>query len=221
MAAPTRTKMSFWSSRLLTPESGINQSSHSDRSSADSTHRPLTTGHRRRPSQLTESDILQNTNNIPILASPQSQSYQPTETRIRRPSMHGRSSSHPFVSRMPGADDIAGPNIRMGNETVASDAGYNQSQPSLKLAPNKTSPNVERDLMTGKCMTCDSLVRWPKELKVFRCTVCLTINDLTPISLHQSRSTEAASLGDKTAESGLKNPAVKGVQVKLDVMCVY
>lgn len=32
--------------------------------------------------------------------------------------------------------------------------------------------------MTGKCMTCDSTVRWPQDVRVFRCTTCLTINDL-------------------------------------------
>lgn len=29
-------------------------------------------------------------------------------------------------------------------------------------------------------MTCDSTVRWPRDLKVFRCTICLTVNDLEP-----------------------------------------
>lgn len=45
----------------------------------------------------------------------------------------------------------------------------------------------EKDLTTGKCMTCDSMVRWPKNLSVFRCTVCLTINDLKPILLEARR----------------------------------
>lgn len=30
-------------------------------------------------------------------------------------------------------------------------------------------------------MTCDSTVRWPQDLKTFRCTTCLTINDLEPV----------------------------------------
>ncbi|KAK8024746.1 ubiquitin protein ligase [Apiospora arundinis] len=37
------------------------------------------------------------------------------------------------------------------------------------------------DFRTGNCMTCGGLVRWPKELDVFRCTICLTINDLKPL----------------------------------------
>ena len=32
----------------------------------------------------------------------------------------------------------------------------------------------------GKCATCDSSVRWPQHLEVYRCTVCLMINDLKP-----------------------------------------
>ena len=31
-------------------------------------------------------------------------------------------------------------------------------------------------------MTCDATVRWPQGLKVFRCTTCLTINDLEPFT---------------------------------------
>ena len=37
------------------------------------------------------------------------------------------------------------------------------------------------DFASGRCMTCDSDVKWPKEIDVFRCTVCHTINDLKPI----------------------------------------
>ncbi|KAG0638914.1 hypothetical protein HOY80DRAFT_1137176 [Tuber brumale] len=34
---------------------------------------------------------------------------------------------------------------------------------------------------TGHCMCCDCTVRWPSNLNVFRCTVCMTINDLKPV----------------------------------------
>lgn len=47
----------------------------------------------------------------------------------------------------------------------------------------KAGDGSAMDLITGKCMTCDSMVRWPRELQVFRCTVCLTINDLCPVVL--------------------------------------
>ena len=47
--------------------------------------------------------------------------------------------------------------------------------------------------MTGKCVTCDSTVRWPQDLKVFRCTTCLTINDLEPFEVQLQISPEATN----------------------------
>lgn len=40
----------------------------------------------------------------------------------------------------------------------------------------------KEEMTTGRCMTCHSTVRWPRDLKVFRCTECLTVNDLVPYS---------------------------------------
>ncbi|KAL8768377.1 MAG: hypothetical protein Q9209_005411 [Squamulea sp. 1 TL-2023] len=34
------------------------------------------------------------------------------------------------------------------------------------------------ELTSGRCATCDSTIKWPRHLDVFRCTVCLMINDL-------------------------------------------
>lgn len=52
---------------------------------------------------------------------------------------------------------------------------------------NAKSKVPDKDMRNGKCMTCDSKVRWPKDLKVFRCTVCFTINDLHPVTLEVRR----------------------------------
>lgn len=56
--------------------------------------------------------------------------------------------------------------------------------------PKKGSPrrgghqrDSSRDFTSGNCMTCGSHMRWPRELKTFRCTLCLTINDLIPRSV--------------------------------------
>ncbi|TIA56244.1 HECT-domain-containing protein [Aureobasidium pullulans] len=38
----------------------------------------------------------------------------------------------------------------------------------------------DEELTTRQCMCCDNTVRFPRGLKVFRCTNCLTINDLEP-----------------------------------------
>ncbi|KAL9128657.1 MAG: hypothetical protein Q9217_002717 [Psora testacea] len=50
----------------------------------------------------------------------------------------------------------------------------------MMSSPTHGSPiqNGERDLVTGKCSTCNSSVRWPRYLDVFRCTVCYMVNDL-------------------------------------------
>ena len=65
--------------------------------------------------------------------------------------------------------------------------------------------NSSKEMVTGKCMTCDSLVRWPRELSVFRCTVCLTINDLHPVSLEVQRETGVRVV--KTGKEGGKGGA--------------
>lgn len=53
--------------------------------------------------------------------------------------------------------------------------------PAITLsAPIRTMPSQQAidGLMTGKCATCGSLVRWPQHLHVFRCTACLMVNHL-------------------------------------------
>ncbi|KAI9820087.1 MAG: putative E3 ubiquitin-protein ligase [Phylliscum demangeonii] len=37
-----------------------------------------------------------------------------------------------------------------------------------------------KQMVIGRCMTCDNLLRWPRQAPVFRCTVCWTTNDLRP-----------------------------------------
>ncbi|KAK6359331.1 putative E3 ubiquitin-protein ligase [Orbilia brochopaga] len=41
--------------------------------------------------------------------------------------------------------------------------------------------SITAEMKVGPCMTCASTVRWPSHLTVFRCTVCLGINDLVPV----------------------------------------
>lgn len=72
---------------------------------------------------------------------------------------------------------------------------------------------AEKDLVTGKCMTCDTNVRWPKHLNVFRCTVCLMINDLKPAVVNQQadipQAGEASTRDDiypKTSKAIKGNP---------------
>lgn len=69
------------------------------------------------------------------------------------------------------------PNDAVHGEVVHGKPG----RPPFKGAHKKYSQPTDTDLTTGHCMTCDSMVRWPKDLKAFRCTICLMINDLKPV----------------------------------------
>ena len=66
-------------------------------------------------------------------------------------------------------------------------------------------PNRDKDLVTGRCATCDSLVRWPRRLSTFRCTVCLMVNDLepntTPYDPRPSETHEADRIGPEPVKA--------------------
>ncbi|WYZ37275.1 hypothetical protein EsH8_II_000781 [Colletotrichum jinshuiense] len=99
--------------------------------------------------------------------------------RPRRPT-HSRSMSHPFPSLF---------SSKKKRPDTAHDTDSDGDAPVMTKPPPNThkrggTNGGSRDFATGNCMTCGSLVRWPRELRVFKCTVCVTINDLHPD--HQS-----------------------------------
>ncbi|KAI0831581.1 hypothetical protein F5Y06DRAFT_281363 [Hypoxylon sp. FL0890] len=105
-------------------------------------------------------------------------------TKPKRPSQHSRSMSHPFPSLFSSKKrKNARPGDQSGNEDFSEDTSPSKSKahpsPYQNAIPRRV-PRGPADFATGNCMTCASLVRWPKELQVFRCTICLTINDLKP-----------------------------------------
>lgn len=78
------------------------------------------------------------------------------------------------------ANDDGATKARGGNIYVC-DLSELRPLPALTLsAPVRTTPSQQAidGLMIGKCATCGSLVRWPRHLHVFRCTVCLMVNHL-------------------------------------------
>ncbi|KAJ3579282.1 hypothetical protein NPX13_g1283 [Xylaria arbuscula] len=100
-------------------------------------------------------------------------------------SKHSRSMSHPFPSLFSSKKkkNVAADN-ELGYVDDAGDRDFNSKMyPSSSQTANAgkvvTGP---AELATGNCMTCAGLVRWPKDLQVFRCTKCLTINDLKPFT---------------------------------------
>jgi E3 ubiquitin-protein ligase HECTD2 len=175
--------MAPWSSRLLSP------SSRNEPGSSTAVAGPVSPARTRAPSRITEADILENAYGIPSLPPPShgaqgsSGSSRPTRT-----ASHGRSMSHPFPSLFAGRKKRSGESATAGFESSDDDAVSPVLTRHTPQYPNTKPVKVpDKDLITGKCMTCDSMIRWPKELKVFRCTVCLTINDLKPIFLEARR----------------------------------
>ncbi|KAL2131130.1 hypothetical protein VTI74DRAFT_5515 [Chaetomium olivicolor] len=97
--------------------------------------------------------------------------------------------SHPFPSLFSGKKKRSGP--MPGAKDSASDSSDDYGTAPSSSAKGMMAPSSHghrngssvgsRDFVTGRCMTCGSLVRWPRELQVFKCTICLTINHLQPV----------------------------------------
>lgn len=122
---------------------------------------------------------------------------------------HSRSVSNPFPSLFGsggGTGTGAGKRgIRRGDDELGSsvnadaDAHSKMANKTTASARKNTGPQDEGDFVTGSCATCDSTVRWPRHLDVYRCTVCQMVNDLKPGGI----SKEAAAAGlQKVARKG-------------------
>ncbi|KAH8590279.1 hypothetical protein B0O99DRAFT_691717 [Bisporella sp. PMI_857] len=167
--------MAPWTTRILSPHSrNDHEANPAAGSSSASPLRPRV--------RITETDILENAYGIPTLPGPSGREGK---------NGHGRSMSHPFPSLFSNKKDKdmvkRKPNVGGFN---SDDEGGISPSLAHHTAHNPTTKQVkvaDKDLTQGPCMTCDSVVRWPKDLKVFRCTVCLTINDLRPVLLETKR----------------------------------
>lgn len=170
-----------WSSRLLSGSSRNELGPNPVNSNATSPGLTRT--------RLTETEILENAYGIPSLPPPPHASFGASNTSkpTRTPS-HGRSMSHPFPSLFSGKKKRQGESAgAVGFESTDDDTISPSVAREHARNPLAKQKLQDKDLMTGKCMTCDSMVRWPKDLKVFRCTVCMTINDLVPVILEARR----------------------------------
>ncbi|MCJ1403978.1 putative E3 ubiquitin-protein ligase [Xylographa trunciseda] len=165
--------MPSWSSRLLSTGSASNN---------NASHRATPQGHDGplKPSSSETAPLETPLRSVTFLASEGSPTRtSPTSLSPR----HGRSISHPFPTlfgaskRKNSKADIQtnGGDIDTGDEEVE----YGKPSPRT---PSQTAVAHDMDqlLVTGRCATCDALVRWPRHLEVYRCTVCLMINDLKP-----------------------------------------
>ncbi|GFP54122.1 probable E3 ubiquitin-protein ligase mug30 [Trichoderma asperellum] len=100
----------------------------------------------------------------PDYSSSDSDAESSQQNRGRKPK-HSRSMSNPFPS-------LFSSRKRQGS---ASKPSVDVDKANVGPAPNKQvnthrrgSPTRSRDFATGNCMTCASLVKWPKDLKVFK-----------------------------------------------------
>ena len=166
--------MPSWPSRLLS--ASIHPSSNTLPSSGASAHDAPP----RTPTSAIDSS---NTPlyGVPVLETMPPRGSPPSVSPTRRPGRHGRSISHPFPSLFGSGrrnEKRSEPNaIEEGMGPTDDEVEYDKSlprTPGQKAAVQSTDKN----LVAGRCATCGSLVRWPQHLEVYRCTVCLMINDL-------------------------------------------
>lgn len=114
---------------------------------------------------------------------------------------HGRSLSHPFPSLFSSKKKKhTSPERGFGDSDSSDEA--RQSPPRRRGSSQKKMHRTaegqgSKDFVTGNCMTCGSLVRWPKDLKVYKCTICLTVNDLEPLDLAPRVGRSASRHGDE------------------------
>lgn len=102
-----------------------------------------------------------------------------TETNPSSHVSHLRSFSHPF----PALFGSRRQERKVKQPTDGFDSSNNAGQSKQKGSKHhKSNEKDNKTFVTGTCMTCNTTVRWPQEVKVFRCTTCWTINDLEPLA---------------------------------------
>lgn len=120
---------------------------------------------------------------------------------------HSRSMSHPFPS-LETLFSSKKKNIRSNSTTgpapksalIDDDLGMPSSQPAKTRDRGGTTGT---ELATGNCMTCGSMVQWPKELDVFRCKICTTINDISSLGRLHSQGGGAPSRQRRNSQGPL------------------
>ncbi|ROV95163.1 hypothetical protein VSDG_05798 [Cytospora chrysosperma] len=86
--------------------------------------------------------------------------------------------------------------------------------PVQYTSPSSTRPAGDKDFASGNCMTCGALSRWPKGLKVFKCTLCMTINDLVDLNTSFEANSQASGSRTTGRSSEEGTPVHKGPGLK-------
>ncbi|RAL58814.1 hypothetical protein DID88_009124 [Monilinia fructigena] len=203
--------MAPWSSsRLLNSNPRVESSS----SIATVGPAPESPSKNRGKARITEADILDNAYGIPTLvATPQHGRSGPSaSSSSKQTSSHGRSMSHPFPSFFNSKKKGSAPSPPEVALFDDDDDDDDDVSPEKNARARSSSRVPDRDFSTGKCMTCNSSVSWPKELHTFRCKVCMTVNDLQPYitTLSNDGRKLSGGSGKSTAHPGLnKSPVVR------------
>ncbi|KAL6717466.1 putative E3 ubiquitin-protein ligase [Lecanora helva] len=134
---------------------------------------------------------------VPFLASNDPFAPSPPKQKPR----HGRSHSNPFASLFghgKKSEKIADAEIQYdGLDRQTTSSSGLSSTVQMAGTNGVTAHSGEKELVAGKCSTCDSTMKWPRQVDSYRCQVCLMINDLRPssISTNGVTATDTASNG--------------------------
>ncbi|KAI0161352.1 HECT-domain-containing protein [Xylariaceae sp. FL1272] len=106
-----------------------------------------------------------------------------SNSNTRPASKHSRSMSNPFPSLFSKKKKNVEVDSEVDHDDIPDD--HDRNKHKMAKGPSQTSsgngfPPGPTEFITGNCMTCASLVRWPRPAQIIRCTKCLTINDLKP-----------------------------------------
>lgn len=119
------------------------------------------------------------------LISPTSASPAQLVPHLAPPRTHSRSTSNPFPAILKGYKKVHKKKSETGFVQDPSSTDDEVTVPAPAPAGRKSESSshamsLSRDPLQGHCMTCGAAVRWPRGVKTFRCTICVTVNDLEP-----------------------------------------
>ncbi|AEO71358.1 uncharacterized protein THITE_2123607 [Thermothielavioides terrestris NRRL 8126] len=160
----------------------------------------------RSTSRVSEVDVWDTMQNHQIQVD-SSSSDEGLHPRSRPRPRHTRSVSHPFPSLFSSKKKRSSPKVAADDESTSESAGERPSlgaKPSSPMRGHRNGSSAgSRDFATGRCMTCGSLLRWPRDLLVFKCTICVTINDLQPVDRldRPGNAPDAAGVAEERATS--------------------
>ncbi|KAK7228856.1 hypothetical protein V2G26_001026 [Clonostachys chloroleuca] len=135
-----------------------------------------------------------------VLADTSSSDHDLHPQTPNRKAAHSRSMSNPFPSLF---------KKKKAGSATESTTHQNNKDHAVSMAPRQDgdtqkrgTPMNGREFATGTCMTCGATVRWPKELNVFKCTICVTINDLCPLKNLRIQSGGGAAPANRNTSKG-------------------